>query len=139
MQQPVDFYYHPTPNPSKVALFLEESGIAYRLVPVDIAKGNQHSAEFRALNPNGKVPVVVENGIAIFDSSAILLHLAGKAGAFLGEQSDQGQAELLSWLMFIASGVGPSRVKRSTSRTTHLLARRTGCIAIALRLSATGP
>lgn len=57
MQQPVGFYYHPTPNPSKIALFLEESGISYRLIPVDIAKGDRHSAEFRTLNPNGKVPV----------------------------------------------------------------------------------
>lgn len=80
MQQPVDFYCHPTPNPSKVAYFLEKSGIANRLIPVDIAKGDQHSAEFRALNQNGKVPVAAENGIAILDSSAILLppllHLA---------------------------------------------------------------
>ncbi|HHH9570458.1 TPA: glutathione S-transferase N-terminal domain-containing protein [Pseudomonas aeruginosa] len=87
MQQPVDFYCHPTPNPSKVAYFLEKSGIANRLIPVDIAKGDQHSAEFRALNQNGKVPVAAENGIAILDSSAILLppppllHLAKKAGA----------------------------------------------------------
>ncbi|MGR0128688.1 glutathione S-transferase N-terminal domain-containing protein [Pseudomonas aeruginosa] len=73
MQQPVDFYCHPTPNPSKVAYFLEKSGIANRLIPVDIAKGDQHSAEFRALNQNGKVPVAAENGIAILDSSAILL------------------------------------------------------------------
>ncbi len=75
MQQPVGFYYHPTPNPSKIALFLEESGISYRLIPVDIAKGDRHSAEFRTLNPNGKVPVAAENGIAIFDGSAILLPL----------------------------------------------------------------
>jgi GST-like protein len=107
MQQPVDFYYHPTPNPSKVALFLEESGIAYRLVPVDVHKGEQHLASFKAINPNGKVPAIVDEGIAIFDSSAILLHLAHKTGDFLGDRSAAGQAQLLSWLMFIASGIGP--------------------------------
>lgn len=107
MTPPLDFYYHPTPNPSKVALFLEESGLDYRLKPVDISKGDQHAPDFRALNPNGKVPVVVADGIATFDSSAILLQLARKTGRFLGDPSDAGQAELLSWLMFIASGVGP--------------------------------
>ncbi|OWQ48694.1 glutathione S-transferase [Roseateles noduli] len=107
MSSSIDFYYHPTPNPSKVALFLEESGLAYRLIPVDIAKGEQHGDAFRAVNPNGKVPAIIDDGIAIFDSSAILLHLARKTGRFNGDPSDAGQAELLSWLMFIASGVGP--------------------------------
>lgn len=107
MQQPIDFYYHPTPNPSKVALFLEESGLAYRLMPIDIAEGDQHATSFRLINPNGKVPAVVDSGIAVFDSSAILLHLARKTGAFLGDPSEAGQAELLSWLMFIGSGIGP--------------------------------
>lgn len=107
MSPPIDFYYHPTPNPSKVALFLEESGLAYRTIPVDIAKGEQHAAAFRAINPNGKVPALVDDGIAIFDSSAILLHLARKTGRFLGEPGEAGQAALQSWLMFVASGVGP--------------------------------
>lgn len=107
MSSSIDFYYHPTPNPSKVALFLEESGLAYRVVPVDIARGEQHAAAFRAINPNGKVPALVDDGIAFFDSSAILLHLAGKTGTFLGAPCEAGRAELLSWLMFIASGIGP--------------------------------
>ena len=107
MQQPVDFYYHPTPNPSKVALFLEESGLDYRLIPVDIAQGDQHASTFKMINPNGKVPALVDGGIAIFDSSAILMHLARKTGAFLGDPSEAGQAELMSWLMFIGSGIGP--------------------------------
>lgn len=107
MPSSIDFYYHPTPNPSKVALFLEESGLAYRILPIDIAKGEQHDETFRAINPNGKVPAIVDEGIAVLDSSAILLHLARKAGRFNGDPSDAGQAQLLSWLMFIASGVGP--------------------------------
>ncbi len=107
MHKSIDFYYHPTPNPSKVALFLEESGLPYRLIPVDIARGDQHGHAFRAINPNGKVPALVDEGIVIFDSSAILIHLARKTGAFLGDQSEAGQAELMSWLMFIGSGIGP--------------------------------
>ncbi|KVM65619.1 glutathione S-transferase [Burkholderia gladioli] len=107
MTSPLHFYYHPTPNPSKVALFLEEAGLPYLLRPVDIARGDQHAPDFEALNPNRKVPVVVDGEIVIFDSSAILLHLARRAGSYLGDVSEHGQAELLSWLMFIASGVGP--------------------------------
>lgn len=107
MHAQLDFYYHATPNPSKIALFLEESGLGYRLLPIDIAKGDQHTAAFRAVNPNGKVPALVDEGIAIFDSSAILMHLAKKTGAFLGDLSAAGQAELMSWLMFIGSGIGP--------------------------------
>jgi len=56
----IRFYYHPTPNPAKIALFLEETGLPYEIVPVDTAKGQQHSAEFRMINPNGKVPAIVD-------------------------------------------------------------------------------
>ncbi|MCA0011979.1 glutathione S-transferase N-terminal domain-containing protein [Mesorhizobium sp. B292B1B] len=105
------FYFHPTPNPAKVALFLEESGLPYELVPVDTSKGEQHQPSFRAVNPNGKVPAIVDTeGPAakearVFDSSAILLYLAEKIGRFLGEPADRG--ELLSWLFFLGTGLGP--------------------------------
>src|SRR3954470_20753046 len=56
----IRFYFHPTPNPAKVALFLEESGLTYELVPVDTSKGEQHQPSFRAVNPNGKVPAIVD-------------------------------------------------------------------------------
>jgi GST-like protein len=101
------FYYHPTPNPSKVALFLEEAGLPYELVPVDISRGEQHSAAYLSVNPNGKVPALDDDGIAIFDSNAILLYLARKTGRFLGRGDAADEAELLSWLMFIGTGVGP--------------------------------
>ena len=107
MSPTLEFYYHPTPNPSKVALLLEELQLPYHVHPVDIARGEQHAPAFRALNPNGKLPVLVDDGIAIFDSSAILLHLANTHQRFLGEPGAGGQTELLSWLMFIATGVGP--------------------------------
>ena len=107
----IRFYFHPTPNPAKVALFLEEAGLAYEVVPIDTSKGEQHSPEFRAINPNGKVPAIVDTeGVAgpqtrVFDSSAILLYLGEKTGRFMGAPADR--SELLSWLFFIASGLGP--------------------------------
>lgn len=101
------FYYHPSPNPAKVALFLEESGLPYEVVPVDTRKGEQFSSEFVAINPNSKTPAIVDDGMRVFDSSAILLYLAEKTGQFLPNNSPAARAELLSWMMFIASGIGP--------------------------------
>ncbi|ASK34949.1 glutathione S-transferase [Alcanivorax sp. N3-2A] len=107
----IDFYFHPTPNPAKVALMLEETGLEYQLKPVDTRKGEQHLATFRAINPNAKVPAIVDHDgpggapARLFDSSAILLYLAEKSGRFLGPA--EIRPELLSWLFFIASGVGP--------------------------------
>lgn len=99
------FYFHPTPNPMKVALFLEETELEYELVPVDTKKGEQHTPEYRSVNPNGKLPALSDNGVTVFDSTAILLYLAEKTGKFLGKDEDRGQ--ILSWLLFIATGVGP--------------------------------
>ena len=99
------FYYSLAPNPMKVALFLEEAGVPYEPVPVDTRKGEQHAPAFTALNPNAKVPVIVDGDTTVFDSSAILLYLAEKTGQFLPEPAHRGA--LLSWLMFTASGIGP--------------------------------
>jgi GST-like protein len=107
----IRFYFHPTPNPAKIALFLEEAGLAYEAVPVDTSKGEQHVPAFRAINPNGKVPAIVDtdgpsgNEVRVFDSTAILIYLADKTGQLLGTPQDR--PELLSWLLFIASGLGP--------------------------------
>jgi GST-like protein len=107
----IHLYYHPTPNPAKVALFLEETGLPYTVVPVDTGKAQQHEPAFRAVNPNGKVPAIVDTDgpggkeVRVFDSTAILLYLAEKTGKLLGAPADRG--ELLSWLFFIASGLGP--------------------------------
>jgi GST-like protein len=105
----ITFYYSLAPNPMKVALFLEETGLLYELKPVDTRKGEQHRPEFLTLNPNGKVPVIVdqETGATVFDSNAILLYLAEKTGQFLPENTLAARGELLSWLMFVATGVGP--------------------------------
>ena len=103
----IAFHFNLSPNPMKVALALEEMELAYEAVPVDTRKGEQFAADYLRLNPNGKVPVIVDDGIAVFDSNAILLHLSEKTGRFMGYPGTAGRAELLSWLMFVASGVGP--------------------------------
>jgi GSH-dependent disulfide-bond oxidoreductase len=101
------FYYSGAPNPTKVALFLEEAGIPYEAIPVDTRKGEQHTAAYLAVNPNAKVPAIVDGDVTVFDSNAILLYLAEKTGKFLPPKGDKLRGELLSWLMFVATGVGP--------------------------------
>ena len=107
----IRFYFHPTPNPAKIALFLEEAKLPYEVIPVDTSRGEQHLPAFRAINPNGKVPAIVDTDgpggkeARVFDSTAILLYLAEKTGQFLATPADR--PELLSWLLFIASGLGP--------------------------------
>jgi GST-like protein len=101
------FYYSGAPNPTKVALFLEEAGLPYEPIAVDTRKGDQHKPDYLAINPNAKVPSIVDGDAVVFDSNAILLYLAEKTGKFLPENTPKARGELLSWLMFVASGVGP--------------------------------
>jgi len=101
------FYYSGAPNPTKVALFLEEVGLPYEGIPVDTRKGDQHKPDYLAINPNAKVPAIVDGDVTVFDSSAILLYLAEKTGKFLPAKTDKARGELLSWMFFISSGVGP--------------------------------
>jgi len=101
------FYYNAAPNPLKVALFLEESGLPYEGVAVDTKRGQQHEPAYLAINPNAKVPAIVDGDTAVFDSNAILLYLAEKTGQFLPADTAAARGALLSWLMFVASGVGP--------------------------------
>lgn len=103
----IKFYYHPSPNPAKVALFLEESGLPYEVVPVDTRKGEQFTPEFKAINPNSKTPAITDGEVTVFDSNAILLYLAEKTGQFLPPDTPVARGELLSWLMFVATGIGP--------------------------------
>ena len=100
-------FYHPSPNPLKVALYLEESGLPYELVPVDTRKGEQHLPAFRAINPNGKTPALTDGDVKVFDSNAILLYLAEKSGQFLPANTPAARAQMYSWLMFVATGIGP--------------------------------
>jgi GSH-dependent disulfide-bond oxidoreductase len=101
------FYFSGAPNPTKVALFLEEAGLPYEPISVDARRGDQHKPEFLAVNPNAKVPAIVDGDVTVFDSNAILLYLADKTGKFLPPKGDKLRGELLSWLMFVASGIGP--------------------------------
>lgn len=104
----ITFYFNAGPNPMKIALLLEELGVDYRTVPVDMRRGEQFAPDYVAINPNSKVPALVDGDVTVFDSNAILLYLAEKTGRFLpADTSLSGRAELLSWLMFIATGVGP--------------------------------
>jgi GST-like protein len=103
----IKFFYNAAPNPAKVALFLEEAGLPYEPVPVDTRKGEQHTPEFKAINPNAKVPALADGDAVIFESNAILLYLAEKTGKFLPTNKPKARGEMYSWLMFIASGIGP--------------------------------
>ena len=112
MPRPIDLYYWPTPNGKKITIFLEEAGLPYSLVPVDITAGEQFDEEFLKISPNNKMPAIVDpegpNGepISVFESGAILIYLAEKTGRFL-PASRRGRYEALQWLMFQVSSVGP--------------------------------
>ncbi len=100
-------YYHPSPNPLKVALLIEELGLSYEVASVDTFKGEQHGADYLKVNPNAKVPAIVTaDGATVFDSNAILLYLAEDAGRFLPPAGAK-RGELLSWLFFVATGLSP--------------------------------
>jgi GST-like protein len=101
------FYYNTGPNPMKVALCLEELGLDYEAIPLDTRKGDQHTQSYIDINPNAKAPSIIDNGNVVFDSNAILLYLGEKTGNFMPDNSLKSRADLLSWLMFVATGVGP--------------------------------
>lgn len=107
----IQLYFSQGPNPVKVALMLEEAGLSYEVVRVNLYTGEQHEPELRSLNPNGKLPIIVDRDegasseTVVFDSQAILLYLGEKTGKFMGQPQDKGA--LLSWLMFIGTGLGP--------------------------------
>jgi GST-like protein len=101
------FYFNGSPNPTKVALCIEEMGLPFEPVAVDTRKGDQFKPEFLKVNPNAKVPAIDDDGVLVFDSNAILLYLAEKTGKFLPANTPQNRAATLSWLMFVATGVGP--------------------------------
>jgi GST-like protein len=108
----IEVYSWATPNGHKVHIMLEECGLAYRTIPVDIGTGDQFKPEFLAISPNNKIPAIIDpegpDGapISLFESGAILLYLAGKTGKLLPE-STRGKYEVLQWLMFQMGSVGP--------------------------------
>lgn len=109
----IDLHYWPTPNGHKITLFLEETGLPYRIVPVNIAKGEQFDPEFLKIAPNNRMPAIVDNEpadgggpLSLFESGAILLYLAEKAGQFIPADV-RGRADVLQWLFWQMGGLGP--------------------------------
>jgi GST-like protein len=109
----IDLYFWPTPNGLKLKLFLEETGLPYRPILVDIAKGEQHKPEFLKVSPNNKIPALVDHDppgagapLSLFESGAMLLYLAEKSGQFIPTDI-YGRAEVLQWLFWQVGGLGP--------------------------------
>ncbi|PLX57324.1 MAG: thiol:disulfide oxidoreductase [Chromatiales bacterium] len=109
----IDLYYWTTPNGHKITIFLEESGLEYRILPINIGKGDQFAPEFLRISPNNRIPAIVDQApadggepVALFESGAILHYLAQKTGRFLSAEL-RGQAETLQWLFWQMGGLGP--------------------------------
>ncbi len=107
----IDFHYWPTPNGWKVAIMLEETGLEYRMIPVDITRGEQHAPEFLAISPNARMPAIVDHDapggpLCLFESGAILLHLAERAGRFAPVEPRERSA-MLQWLFWQVGNLGP--------------------------------
>src|SRR5262249_14126431 len=109
----IDLYFAPTPNGWKISILLEECELPYAVVPVNIMRGEQFGAEFRKLNPNSRIPVIVDRDpvdgnepTAIFESGAILLYLAEKTGRFIPREL-RGRYAVQQWLMWQMSALGP--------------------------------
>ncbi len=104
----IKFYSAPTPNGWKVAMALEEMGIEYELILVNLGKGEQHTPDFRKLSPNGRIPAIhdTETNIRMFESGAILLYLAEKSGRLMPTELE-GRYNVMQWLMFQMAGIGP--------------------------------
>ena len=104
----IDLYTSPTPNGWKVSVALEELELPYEPHVIDLSKGEQHTPEFLAMNPNGRIPVITDcdTGLTVFESGAILLYLAEKAGRLLPTDT-AGRYRVMQWLMFQMAGIGP--------------------------------
>jgi len=109
----IDLHYWPTPNGHKITIFLEETGLPYRLIAVNIGRGQQFRPDFLAISPNNRMPAIVDHApadggapLALFESGAILLYLAEKAGRFIPVDV-RGRAEVLQWLFWQVGGLGP--------------------------------
>jgi GSH-dependent disulfide-bond oxidoreductase len=102
----LDLYTWNTPNGQKAAIMLEEIGLPYQIFPIDISQGSQHTDTFLAINPNGKIPAIVDDGQRIFESGAILIYLAEKSGQLLPTDR-QNRAEVLAWTFWQVGGLGP--------------------------------
>ena len=109
----IDLYYWTTPNGHKITMFLEETGTPYRIIPVNIAKGDQFEPEFLAISPNNRIPAIrdeepADGGppLSVLESGAILLYLADKTGQFIPGNL-RGRVSTLEWLFWQMAGLGP--------------------------------
>jgi GST-like protein len=109
----IDLYYWTTPNGHKITIFLEEAGLPYRIVPVNISKGDQFKPEFLAISPNNRMPAIVDNDpkdsrapVSVFESGAILVYLAEKTGKYL-PNAFRERVEVMEWLFWQMGGLGP--------------------------------
>jgi GST-like protein len=107
----IDFHYWPTPNGWKIAIMLEETGLAYKMIPVNIQRGEQHAPDFLAISPNGRMPAIVDHDapggpLSVFESGAILLHLAERAGRF-APTDPRRRTALMEWLFWQVGNLGP--------------------------------
>ncbi|MFG1343405.1 glutathione binding-like protein [Xanthobacter autotrophicus DSM 431] len=109
----IDLYYWPTPNGHKVTMFLEETGISYRIIPVDISAGDQFKPDFLEISPNNRIPAIIDHAptdggapLSVFESGAILLYLAEKTGRFMPADL-RGRKSVLEWLFWQVGGLGP--------------------------------
>ncbi|BBJ00363.1 thiol:disulfide oxidoreductase [Ferrigenium kumadai] len=109
----IDLYYWTTPNGHKITMFLEEAALPYRIVPVNIGKGQQFAPDFLRISPNNKMPAIVDHEpadggppLSVFESGAILLYLADKIGRLI-PQDLRGRIDTLQWLFWQVSGLGP--------------------------------
>ncbi|AMN40116.1 glutathione binding-like protein [Rhodoplanes sp. Z2-YC6860] len=109
----IDVYYWTTPNGHKVTIFLEEAGLPYKVIPINIGKGEQFKADFLAVSPNNRIPAIVDHDppgggkpISVFESGAILVYLAEKTGKFLPKDPAK-RADAMQWLFWQMGGLGP--------------------------------
>jgi len=105
----IDLYTAATPNGWKASVALEEMGLEYTAHSVNLMKGEQKTPEFLAMNPNGRIPVIVDreaDGHVVFESGAIMIYLAEKTGMFLPNDT-KGKSQVIQWLMFQMGGIGP--------------------------------
>jgi len=109
----IDLYYWPTPNGHKITMFLEEAGVPYKIIPVNIGKGDQFKEGFLKIGPNNRMPAIVDHEpaekgppVSVFESGAILLYLAEKTGKFIAKDL-RGRVETLQWLFWQMGGLGP--------------------------------
>ena len=108
----IDLYYAPTPNGWKISIMLEEAGMEYKVIPVNLGAGDQFKPEFLKISPNNRMPVIVDSEgpggeeISVFESGAILMYLGEKSGKFF-PQSDKERIKVLEWLFWQIGGLGP--------------------------------